>query len=123
MIAVAKPTRRSTGKLGVVESTAIGDLVSVASGGPALDGIVFDTPSRLKVVVAVVDPVRGPVFNTVHPKALSERQQEGVNDPALRLLVHRTPPPLHTAARGGFAGGKGRSAGFTRGAPHRPTGK
>jgi len=77
----------------------------------------------LKVVVAVVDPVRGPVFNTVHPKALSERQQEGANDPALRLLVRRTPPPLHTSARGASAGRKGRSASFTRGAPHRPTGK
>jgi hypothetical protein len=120
---VAKLTGRATGKLGVVESTAIGDLVSVAGPERALDGIVFDTPSRLKVVVAVVDPVRGPVFNTVHPKALSERQQEGANDPALRLLVRRTPPPLHTAARGGFAGRKARSAGFTRGAPHRPTGK
>jgi hypothetical protein len=106
-----------------VESTAIGDLVSVAGAGPALDGIVFDTPSRLKVVVAVVDPVRGPVFNTVHPKALSERQQAGAHDAALRLLVRRTPPPLHTAARGGSAGRKDRAAGFTRGAPHRPTGK
>ncbi len=106
-----------------MESTEIGDLVSVAGTGSNLDGIVFDTPSRLKVVVAVVDPVRGPMFNTVHPKALSERQREGANDPALRLLVRRTPPPLHTSSRGASAGRKGRSASFTRGAPHRPTGK
>jgi len=96
--------------------------VSVEGAGPALDGIVFDTPSRLKVVVAVVDPVRGPVFSTVHPKALTERQNAGANDPALRLLVRRTPPPSHGAGRDGFAGRKGR-AGFSRGAPHRPTGK
>jgi hypothetical protein len=105
-----------------VETFAMGDLVSVAGTGPALDGIVFDMPSRLKVVVAVVDPVRGPVLRTVHPKALHEREQEGAHDPALRLLVRRTPPPVHTAARAGFTGRKGQ-AGFSRGAPHRPTGK
>jgi hypothetical protein len=98
-------------------------MVSVAGTGDALDGIVFDTPSRLKVVVAVVDPVRGPVFNTVHPKALHEREQAGAHDPALRLLVRRTPAPVHAAARGGFAGRKGQAGGFNRGAPHRPTGK
>jgi hypothetical protein len=105
-----------------VESIAVGDLVSVAGAGPPLDGIVFDIPSRLKVVVAVVDPTRGPVFSTVHPEALHERPNEGSHDPALRLLVRRTPPPVHTAARGGLAGRKDR-AGFTRGAPHRPTGR
>ena len=96
--------------------------VAGTGAGPALDGLVFDTPSRLKVVVAVVDPVRGPVFNTVHPKALRERQTEGVNDQALRLLVRRTPQPVHAAARGGSEGRKGQ-AGFTRSAPHRSTGK
>jgi hypothetical protein len=115
-------SRLAPGKLRMVDSTAAGDLVSVAGAGPALDGIVFDTPSRLKVVVAVVDPTRGPVFSTVHPKALSEREHEGVHDPALRLLIRRTPAPTHAAARGGFAGRKDR-AGFTRGAPHRSTGK
>jgi hypothetical protein len=105
-----------------VEPPAIGDLVSVAGVGPALDGIVFDTPSRLKVVVAVVDPVRGPVFSTVHPKALKQRQSETEHDQALRLLIRRTPQPVHSAARGGSAGRKGH-AGFSRGAPHRSTGK
>jgi hypothetical protein len=105
-----------------METFAMGDLVSVDGSGPALDGIVFDVPSRLKVVVAVVDPVRGPAFSTVHPKALTEREQAGAHDPALRLLVRRTPPPVHSAARAGFAGRKG-LAGFTRGAPHRSTGK
>ncbi len=37
---------------------------------------VFDTPSRSKVVVAVVDPGRGPVFRTVHPDTLTEREDE-----------------------------------------------
>ena len=37
-----------------------GDLVKVATAGPLIDGIVFDTPSATKVVVAVVDPVAGP---------------------------------------------------------------
>ena len=47
--------------------------MTVAGDGPKLDGIVFDAPSRTKVVVAIVDPGRGPVFRTVHPDALSER--------------------------------------------------
>jgi hypothetical protein len=106
----------------VVETAAIGDLVSVAGAGPALDGIVFDTPSRSKVVVAVVDPARGPVLRTVHPKTLTERDKEGSHDPALRSLVRRTRPPVHDAARGGVTGRKGR-AGFTRSATHRSTGK
>jgi hypothetical protein len=50
-----------------MEPTSIGELVKVAGGGRELDGIVFDTPSRSKVVVAVVDPARGPMFRTVHP--------------------------------------------------------
>jgi hypothetical protein len=105
-----------------VESIAIGDLVSVAGPGRALDGIVFDTPSRAKVVVAVVDPGRGPVFRTVNPQTLSARAQEGSDDPALRLLIRRTPQPVHVAARTGASAGKG-AAGFTRGATHRPTGR
>jgi hypothetical protein len=105
-----------------VESIEIGDLVSVVGSGPALDGIVFDRPSRVKVVVAVVDPGRGPVFRTFHPDTLSEREQEGSDDTALRLLIRRTPPPVHSAARDGGTRGKG-SAGFTRGASHRPTGR
>jgi hypothetical protein len=105
-----------------VETIDIGDLVSVAGAGPALDGIVFDRPSRAKVVVALVDPARGPMFRTVHPETLSERAAAGSDDPALRLLIRRTPPPVHSAARDGGTRGKG-SAGFTRGASHRPTGR
>src|SRR5947209_4911865 len=59
-----------------MEPASAGELVKVASGGPQLDGIVFDTPSRSKVVVAVVEPDRGPVFRTVHPNTLTERTEE-----------------------------------------------
>src|ERR1700729_66837 len=51
-----------------MEPVSIGELVKVAGSGPEHDGIVFDTPSKSKVVVAVVDPGRGPVLRTVHPK-------------------------------------------------------
>jgi hypothetical protein len=78
-----------------------GELVKVATGGPELDGIVFDTPSRTKVVVAIVDASRGPVLRTFHPDALSERLEEGSDDAALRLLVRRTPPPARGGTRGG----------------------
>jgi hypothetical protein len=99
-----------------------GELVKVDTGGPEVDGIVFDTPSATKVVVAVVDPGRGPVFRTVHPDALSERAAEGAHDRALRQLIRRTPPPVHGAARGGSGSGRGR-AGHTRAATHRTTGR
>jgi hypothetical protein len=105
-----------------MESTSAGELVTVAGDGPQLDGIVFDTPSTTKVVVAVVDRGRGPVFRTVHPRMLSERIAEGPDDRALRLLIRRTPAPARGAARGGAGTGQGRS-GHARAAMHRTTGK
>src|SRR4051794_35367240 len=105
-----------------MDSASVGDLVRVTSDGPAVDGIVFDTPSHTKVVVAVVDRSRGPVFRTVHPDTLSERTDEGPDDKALRLLIRRTPPPAHGAGRGGPSALRGH-AGHTRGATHRPTGR
>jgi hypothetical protein len=105
-----------------VEVISVGELVSVASVGPVLDGIVFDTPSSSKVVVAVVDPKRGPVFRTFSPKTLSVRDQRGPHDQALHRLIRRTPPPAHGAARAGAVSREGRS-GFKRGAMHRTTGK
>jgi hypothetical protein len=105
-----------------MEPTSAGELVKVAGGGPELDGIVFDTPSRSKVIVAVVDPRRGPVLRTVHPDTLSERSEEGPDDRALSLLIRRTPPPSRGSARGGSDGGQGRP-GFKRGSMHRTTGK
>jgi len=102
--------------------TSPGELVKVAGARTELDGIVFDTPSSSKVVVAVVDPARGPVLRTVSATALSPRAEAGPDDRALRLLMRRTPAPVHGAARGASQGGKGRS-GFTRGAAHRSTGR
>jgi hypothetical protein len=105
-----------------MQSTSPGELVTVAGDGPTLDGIVFDTPSATKVVVAVVDRARGPVFRTVHPDTLSDRTEEGADDKALRLLLRRTPPPVHGAARDGSSAGR-RRAGHTRAATHRTTGR
>lgn len=99
-----------------------GELVKVATGGPVLDGIVFDVPSRSKVVVAVVDENRGPVLRTFAPDALSEREEEGPHDGALHALVRRTPSPARGGSRGGVSGGGARSA-HARGAAHRPTGR
>jgi len=105
-----------------MEPISTGELVKVAGGGPELDGIVFDLPSRSKVVVAVVDPSRGPVFRTVHPKLVSERSEEGSADRALRFLIRRTPAPARGAAGGGAAMGR-ESAGHARGTMHRTAGK
>jgi hypothetical protein len=105
-----------------MQSTEVGALVTVAGDGPRLDGIVFDTPSSAKVVVAVVDRGRGPVFRTVHPRTLSERTADGADDRLLRLLIKRTPAPAPASARGGAGAGQGRS-GHTRGAAHRTTGR
>jgi hypothetical protein len=105
-----------------MESPRPQDLVTVAAGGPELDGIVYDVPSPSKVVVAVVDPARGPVLRTVHPRTLAEREEEGPDDRALRLLLRRTPPAVHGGARAGGAMGHGR-AGHTRATGHRTTGK
>jgi hypothetical protein len=105
-----------------MESLAEGDLVKVANHGPEVDGILFDIPNSSKAVVAVIDPARGPVFRSVPMSALSARAEEGPDDRALRLLVRRTPPPVHGAARGGSTRGHG-LAGHPRGAAHRPTGR
>ena len=96
--------------------------MTVTGDGPPLDAIVFDTPSATKVVVAVVDCGRGPVFRTVHPRTLSERTAEGADDRALRLLIRRTPAPVRGGAREGSGAGQGRS-GHARAAMHRTTGK
>jgi hypothetical protein len=105
-----------------MELVSVGELVKVAGGGSELDGIVFDTPSSSKVVVAVVDPARGPLFRTVNPRMLTGRAEEGPHDRALRLLVRRTPPPVRDAAHDSMRSGRGRS-GYKRAATHRTTGK
>jgi hypothetical protein len=105
-----------------MEPFRAGQLVRVSTGGPAIDGIVFDRPSEQKAVVAVVDSQRGPVLRTVDTESLSERDEAGPVDPVLQSLIRRTPH----AARGGqsAAGGsvQGRR-GHTRAAMHRTTGK
>ena len=105
-----------------MDSVSAGELVKVTGTGPDLDGIVFDTPSNSKVVVAVMDPGRGPVFRTLNPSALNERAEPGPDDRALQLLIRRTPPPIPGSGRGGVSDGRGRS-GFRRGAVHRTTGR
>src|SRR3954449_7588634 len=105
-----------------MDSILAGELVKVATGGPELDGIVFDTPSRSKVVVAVIDPDRGPVMRTFDASALSERTEEGPQEKALRALVRRTPPPAPGGSRGGVTGGPARG-GHARGAGRRPAGQ
>jgi hypothetical protein len=106
----------------MMEPTNAGELVKVAGGGPELDGIVFDAPSSSKVVVAVVDAGRGPVFRTVHPKTLTSRTEEGPHDRVLRGLIRRTPAPVRGASVGGGRGGRAQP-GHARGASHRTTGK
>lgn len=105
-----------------MDSTGAGDLVKVTTGGPEVDGIVFDTPSANKAVVAIVDAARGPVLRTVNLDALAERAEPGPSDKALQLLIRRTPPPVHGAARDG-AGVGGRRSGHTRAATHRTVGR
>jgi hypothetical protein len=103
-------------------STAIGALVTITDERTQTDGIVFDTPSRSKAVVAVIDASRGPVFRTVHPDLLSERTAEGPDDRALRLLIRRTPGARAGGAAAGSASRRD-SPGHTRAAAHRPTGR
>ena len=101
---------------------APGDLVTVTDGSLRLAGLVFETPSSSKVVVAVVDPKRGPRFRSVNPSAVSERSAAGPHDHTLRLLIKRTPPATQSATGGARSNEHGRS-GFVRGAAHRPTGR
>lgn len=105
-----------------MDSIGPGELVRVAGGGPPLDGIVFDTPSRTKSIVAVIDPARGPAFVTVHPKTLTARIDEGSQDRALWLLIRRTPTPARGGGGGAASSGRGRP-GHARAAMHRTTGK
>jgi hypothetical protein len=101
-----------------MDAPAVGELVTVSTGGPPADGIVFEIPSARKVVVVVADPRRGPALRTVPPEALSARDSEGSHDPALRRLIRRTPSPSHHPARNGASGPRGRG-GHTRPATHR----
>jgi len=105
-----------------MDSDGPSDLVTIDAAGHPLDGILFDRPSSGKLVVAVVDPKRGPVLRTVDAKTVTERETDSPGDKALRSLIRRTPAPVHGAARGASGIGSGR-AGHTRASMHRTTGK
>lgn len=105
-----------------MEPMSAGDLVKVTTGGRSIDGIVVDVMPHSKVVVAVRDPVRGPVLRTVSQTALAERREAGPDDRALQLLIRRTPAPTRGGRGGGTGPGPGRAA-HTRAAPHRTTGR
>jgi hypothetical protein len=106
-----------------MEPLSAGQLVRLSEGGPALDGIVADTSSERKFVVAVMDPKRGPVLKSVDPALLSERADEGAADGALRGLIRRA--ALRTPGGGGAAGKGSVQArqGHKRSATHRTTGR
>jgi hypothetical protein len=96
-----------------------GQLVTVVGEDEALDGIVVNAPSLVKVEVAVPDSEHGTVFRTVHPKLLRERSEAGEHDDALRRQIRRT----GFGGRGPRTGpGSGRR-GHSQPSGHRTTGK
>ena len=99
-----------------------GQLVTLVGEGGTLDGIVVHTPSLVKIEVAVPNAERGPVFRTVHPKALRERLTSSEHDDALRRLIRRTPSAGRAGARSGPGAGRGRR-GHSHASGHRTTGK
>src|SRR4051812_8169935 len=105
-----------------MERTSTGDLVTVTTRGHQLDGIVFDVPSSSKLVVAVMDPARGPVLRSIDRADATERTAAGPDDPQLQLLIRRTPSVHRGAGHAGGGAGPGR-AGHRRAAGHRTTGK
>jgi hypothetical protein len=105
-----------------MEQLGAGDLVTVETNGSKVDGIVFDLPSPAKAIVALMDRRRGPVLRAVARTALAERTEPGTDDPALQLLIRRTPAAVRSAATGASNAGRG-SSGHARGTAHRPTGR
>jgi hypothetical protein len=105
-----------------MDAPSAGDLVTIATGGPQIDGIVVETPSATKAVVALVDRTRGPVLRTLDRATLTLREEAGDDDRALQLLIRRTPRAAGGGARGGAGPVSGRT-GHTRATMHRTTGK
>jgi hypothetical protein len=99
-----------------------GELVTVTGERGERDGIVFDVPSRSKVIVAVQDDSRGAVMRTFHPRTLAARDEEGAHDDALRRLIRRTPSAGRGDPRGQNGPGNG-PRGHTRAPAHRTTGR
>jgi hypothetical protein len=106
-----------------MERTSETELVKVADGHKEVDAIVFDTPSKAKVTVAVMDAARGPVFRTVDADALTERTEAGPDDRALSLLISRSWQPGRGGSAPSGAGATRGQDGHTRAAMHRTTGK
>lgn len=98
------------------------DLVTVSTGGPPIDGIVVEHVSAHKVVVALVDAQRGPVFRTLAPEALTAREDAGPADPVLGQLIRRSPNTARGGAKGARGGVRGGNPGHSRVAGHRKTG-
>jgi hypothetical protein len=97
-----------------------GQLVTLVGEDEALEGIVVQAPSLVKVEVAVPDTGHGRVFRTVHPKLLRERDLPGEHDEALRRLIRRTA----SGGRGGPRSGAGSGRrGHSQPTGHRTTGK
>ena len=105
-----------------MQSFHAGQLVTLVGEREKLDGIVVHAPSLVKIEVAVLDAERGPVFRTVHPKALRERRMAGEHDDALRRLIRRTPSAGRAGPRSGPGAGHGRR-GHSHASGHRTTGK
>jgi hypothetical protein len=98
-----------------------GQLVTLLGDGEELEGIVVHSPSLVKIEIVVPDPERGPVFRTVHPKVLRERETPAEHDDTLRRLMRRTASSGRGGPRGG-PGGYGRR-GHSQPTGHRTTGK
>ena len=105
-----------------MEPWAADQLVTVTDANRTFDAIVYDRPSELKVVVAVVDRKRGPVFRTVHPETLTARDEAGEHDAALKSLIRRTPATSRGGQSASGASVQGRQ-GHGRSTMHRTTGK
>jgi hypothetical protein len=105
-----------------METLLEGQMVTVARESGAVDGIVFDSPSAVKVIVAVPDRDRGAVLRTVHRGTLTERTEAGEHDEALRQLIRRTPSTQRGGKGSGSGGVQARRA-HTRAATHRTTGR
>lgn len=95
-----------------------GQLVTLVGEGEQVEGIVAHAPSFVKVEIVVPDADRGPVFRSVHPKFLRQREVPGEHDRALRRLIRRG----RADSRGGRRLGSRRS-GHSHATGHRTTGK
>jgi hypothetical protein len=105
-----------------MDTTSPGELVTIVGGGRPVEGIVFAGAARDRVIVAVVDHVRGPGFRAVTLAELEERTEPGAGDKALQQLIRRTPVPAGHAASSA-AGVRNRGAAHNRAPAHRATGK